>query len=192
MLMNNNSHSFFVHHTAIVDQPTAIGNNTKIWHFSHIYAYAAIKDNCIIGQNVMIGSYVTIGNNCKIQNNVSLYTGVVLEDEVFCGPSCVFTNVINPRAAIERKDEFQQTYVEHGATIGANATIVCGNRLGAHCFIGAGAVITKDIKPHALVIGNPAQQVGWVSHDGLKLNNNLLCPHGKQYYLDNNNNLQRQ
>lgn len=178
--------SYYVHDTAIVDTGCYIGKGTKIWHFSHVIKGTTIGENCVIGQNVMIGPDVTIGNRCKIQNNVSLYKGVVLEDGVFCGPSCVFTNVHNPRAEIERKDEFRPTYVEKGVTIGANATIVCGHRLGAYSLIGAGAVITKDVKPHAVMAGNPAKQIGWVSHAGEKLGEDLICPReGRRYELMN-------
>ena len=144
-----------------------------------------IGENCTIGQNTMIGPDVNVGNGCKIQNNVSLYKGITLSDDVFCGPSCVFTNVYNPRAEIERKHEFRPTHVEKGVTIGANATIVCGNNLGAYCFIGAGAVITKPVKPHSLMVGNPAKQIGWVSHAGEKLDESLICPReGRQYLID--------
>ena len=182
--------SFFVHETACVDQGTRIGKGTKIWHYSHILGGTRIGKNCNIGQNVMIGPDVSIGDNCKIQNNVSLYKGVTLEDSVFCGPSCVFTNVHNPRAGVERKDEFRTTQVERGVSIGANATIVCGNILGAYSFIGAGAVVTKDVKPHALMVGNPAKQVGWMSHSGEKLDDQLTCPReGTTYRIDNDNNL---
>jgi UDP-2-acetamido-3-amino-2,3-dideoxy-glucuronate N-acetyltransferase len=173
---------YFVHETAIVDGGCDIGEGTKIWHFSHIIKGSKIGQNCVIGQNVMIGPDVVIGNACKIQNNVSLYKGVTLEDGVFCGPSCVFTNVHNPRAEIERKDEFRVTYVECGVTVGANSTIVCGNRLGAYSLIGAGAVVTKDVKPHAVVVGNPAKQIGWVSHAGEKLGDDLVCPREKRHY----------
>ncbi len=150
---------YFVHDTSFVDDGCQIGRGTKIWHFSHILKGTTIGENCIIGQNVMIGSDVIVGNNCKIQNNVSLYKGVVLEDGVFCGPSCVFTNVHTPRAEIERKNEFRPTHVERGVTIGANATIVAGNRLGAYCLIGAGAVVTKNVKPHAIIVGNPGNRL---------------------------------
>lgn len=179
---------YFVHETAIVDEGCEIGRDTKIWHFSHIIKGTKIGEDCVVGQNVMIGPDVKIGSYCKIQNNVSLYKGVVLEDGVFCGPSCVFTNVHNPRAEIERKDEFQSTYVERGVTIGANATIVCGNRLGAYSLIGAGAVITKEVKPHAVMVGNPAKQIGWVSHAGEKLAEDLICPReGRQYKIVDGN-----
>jgi UDP-2-acetamido-3-amino-2,3-dideoxy-glucuronate N-acetyltransferase len=173
---------YYVHETAIVDGGCDIGRGTKIWHFSHIIKGTKIGEECVIGQNVMIGPDVVVGNRCKIQNNVSLYKGVTLEDGVFCGPSCVFTNVHNPRAEIERKDEYRPTLVERGMTIGANATIVCGNKLGAYSLIGAGAVITKDVKPHAVMVGNPAKQTGWVSHAGEKLGDDLVCPReGRRY-----------
>lgn len=175
---------YFVHETAVVDAGAEIGRGTKIWHFSHIIKGTKIGEDCVIGQNVMIGPDVVVGNRCKIQNNVSLYKGVVLEDGVFCGPSCVFTNVHNPRAEIERKDEFRFTHVERGVTIGANATIICGNRLGAYSLIGAGAVVTKHVKPHAVMAGNPARQIGWVSHAGEKLGDDLVCPReGRRYEI---------
>jgi UDP-2-acetamido-3-amino-2,3-dideoxy-glucuronate N-acetyltransferase len=175
----------FIHESAYIDQPVEIGIGTKIWHFSHILGQTKIGKNCIISQNVMIGPNVDIGNNCKIQNNVSLYEGVVLEDGVFCGPSCVFTNVNTPRAEIERKDDFLETRVKKGATIGANATIVCGNIIGAYALIGAGSVITKDVPDHALMVGIPAHQIGWVSHAGEKLGNDLICPReGRQYKIE--------
>ncbi len=176
---------YYRHETAIVDHGCEIGKGTKIWHFSHILKNTKIGDDCVIGQNVMVGPDVIVGNHCKIQNNVSLYKGVILEDGVFCGPSCVFTNVHNPRADIERKDEFRKTHVERGVTIGANATIICGNRLGAYSLIGAGAVITKEVKPHAVMVGNPAKQIGWVSHAGEKLADDLVCPReGRRYQLN--------
>lgn len=180
----DNTKIYHAHETAIVDPECNIGEGTKIWHFSNIIKGTKIGKNCIVGQNVMIGPDVIIGDRCKIQNNVSLYKGVVLENGVFCGPSCVFTNVHNPRAEIERKSEFRITYVEQGCTIGANATIVCGNRLGAYSLIGAGAVITKDVKPHAVMVGNPAKQIGWVSHAGEKLGSDLVCPReGRKYQV---------
>lgn len=182
--MMNISHStpYFKHESAYVDEGATIGEGTKIWHFSHVLGEVEIGSNSIIGQNVMIGPRVKIGDNCKIQNNVSLYKGVILENGVFCGPSCVFTNVNTPRAAIERKEEFRETYVEKWATIGANATIVCGVRLGAYSFVGAGATVTKDVPPHALVVGIPAKQVGWVSHAGEVLKDDLICPReGRKY-----------
>ncbi|MBM3468420.1 MAG: oxidoreductase [Alphaproteobacteria bacterium] len=184
--LNMETLPYFSHETALVDPGCEIGQGTKIWHFSHILKGTKIGEECVIGQNVMIGPDVIIGNRCKIQNNVSLYKGVTLEDGVFCGPSCVFTNVHNPRAEVERKDEFRPTYVEKGVTIGANATIICGNRLGAYSLIGAGAVITKDVKPHAIMVGNPARQIGWVSHAGEKLKDDLICPReGTRYHLVN-------
>jgi UDP-2-acetamido-3-amino-2,3-dideoxy-glucuronate N-acetyltransferase len=166
----------FVHESAYVDVPTEIGAGTKIWHFSHIFPNCVIGENCVIGQNVAIGPEVRIGNRCKVQNNVSLYKGVELEDGVFCGPSCVFTNVNNPRAEIERKSEFRRTLVKRGATIGANATIVCGRTLGAYCFIGAGAVVTDDVPDYALMAGVPAKRIGWISRAGIKLGPDLVCP----------------
>lgn len=176
---------YFAHETAIVDEGCDIGKGTKIWHFSHVLKGTKIGQDSIIGQNVMIGPDVHVGNRCKIQNNVSIYKGVTLEDGVFCGPSCVFTNVHTPRAEIERKDEFRTTYVERGVTIGANATIVSGNRLGAYSLIGAGAVVTKNVKPHALMVGNPAKHMGWVSHAGEKLGEDLICPRqGRRYQID--------
>jgi len=178
--------NYFVHPTAIVDEGAKIGAGTKVWHFSHIMPGAEIGENVIIGQNVYIGSGVKVGNRCKIQNNVSLYTGAVLEDGVFCGPSCVFTNVLTPRAEIERKDEFRTTHVARGATIGANATIVCGVNIGAYATIGAGAVVTKPVIPHALMLGVPAEQAGWVSHAGDVLPETLVCPReGRRYTLEN-------
>ena len=153
---------YFVHPTAVVDEPVEIGDQTQIWHFSHIMSGAKIGKNCIIGQNVFIASGSILGNNIKVQNNVSLYDSVVLEDDVFCGPSMVFTNVFNPRSFISRKKEFRRTLVKRGATIGANATIVCGNTIGHYAFIGAGSVVTKDVPDYALVYGNPGKVMGWV------------------------------
>jgi UDP-2-acetamido-3-amino-2,3-dideoxy-glucuronate N-acetyltransferase len=181
---------FFLHETSIADKNTHIGKGTKIWHFSHILENSTIGANCTVGQNSSIGPNVKIGSNCKIQNNISIYDGVELEDGVFCGPSCVFTNVNNPRAEVNRKDCFDKTLVKKGATIGANATIVCGVTLGKYCFIGAGAVVTKDVPDHALVVGNPARQIGWVSHSGEKLTEKLKCPReGTQYKLNTKNKL---
>lgn len=165
----------FIHESAYVDEPVKIGRGTKIWHFVHILRDCEIGEKCSIGQNVMIGPDVKVGDNCKIQNNVSLYNGVELEDGVFCGPSCVFTNVNNPRAEIERKSEFRRTLVRRGATIGANATIVCGHTLGEFCFIAAGAVITGDVPAHALMAGVPARRIGWMSRAGVKLGPDLVC-----------------
>jgi UDP-2-acetamido-3-amino-2,3-dideoxy-glucuronate N-acetyltransferase len=182
---------YFAHETAIVDEGANIGAGTRIWHFSHIMPQAIIGANCNIGQNVVISPGVAIGNNCKIQNNVSIYTGVICEDDVFLGPSMVFTNVINPRSAVNRKSEFKNTIVERGATIGANATVICGNKIGAFAFIGAGAVVTKDIAAYALVLGNPARQTGWMSEMGYKLifdeKGVATCPEsGEKYKLTNN------
>ncbi len=159
---------FFAHPTTVIDSPSVIGKATKIWHFSHIMANCTIGERCVIGQNVFIAEGVTIGDGVKIQNNVSVYKGVVCEDDVFIGPSVVFTNVINPRAFIERKDEFQPTIIKKGASIGANATILCGHTLGEYCMIGAGSVVTSDVEPYALMVGNPARQVGWVDKNGEK------------------------
>lgn len=175
----------FVHETAIVDDGCTLGKGTKIWHFSHILGGTTIGKNVVVAQNVMIGPNVTVGDRCKIQNNVSLYKGVHLEEGVFCGPSCVFTNVNTPRAEIERKDAFLETHVGRGATIGANATIVCGNPIGAYALIGAGAVVTRPVKAHALMVGNPARQIGWVSHAGEKLAQDMTCPReGRTYAVD--------
>lgn len=174
----------FIHETAVVDDGAQIGNGTKIWHFSHVMGTAQIGENCVLGQNVFIGNQAVLGNNVKVQNNVSVYEGVVCEDDVFLGPSMVFTNVVNPRSAVNRKEEFKKTLVKKGATIGANATIVCGTTLGEYCFIGAGAVITKDVKPFALMVGVPARQKGWVSRSGAILDDDLLCPEtGEKYIL---------
>ncbi len=175
-----------IHPTAIIDEGCTIGNGTKIWHFSHIMQDCVIGERCNIGQNVVVSPQVTLGNNVKVQNNVSIYTGVTCEDDVFLGPSMVFTNVINPRSAIVRKDQYKTTIVKKGASIGANATIVCGHTIGEYAMIGAGAVVTKDVKPYALVIGNPARQTGWVSEYGHKLKFNdegiAVCPESKQLY----------
>lgn len=184
--------SFFAHETAIIDAGCIIGEETKIWHFSHIMSCCTIGDHCSIGQNVVISPEVRIGNRVKIQNNVSVYTGVICEDDVFLGPSAVFTNVINPRSAIIRKNEYQTTLVKKGATIGANATIVCGITIGKYAFVGAGAVVTKNIPDYALVVGNPARQTGWMSEFGHKLKFNpegiAVCPESQeQYRLGNGN-----
>lgn len=172
----------FIHESAYVDMPARIGAGTKIWHFVHVLKDCDIGRDCSLGQNVMIGPAVKIGDRCKIQNNVSLYNGVELEDGVFCGPSCVFTNVNNPRAEIERKSEFRRTLVRRGATIGANATIVCGHSLGRYCFIAAGAVVTSDVPDFAVMAGVPARRIGWMSMAGVKLGADLVCPQdGKRY-----------
>jgi len=167
---------YFVHETALVDEGVEIGRGSKVWHFSHILSGSRIGEKCNIGQNVMLGPRVTIGNGCKIQNNVSLYQGVTLEDEVFCGPSMVFTNVVNPRSHIPRKNEFKTTLARRGTTIGANATILCGHTLGEYCFIGAGAVVTRDVPAYALMMGNPAEQKGWMCACGVHLYEDLTCP----------------
>lgn len=177
---------YFAHETAVIDEGCKIGKGTKIWHFSHIMPRSEIGENCNIGQNVVISPDVRLGNNVKVQNNVSVYTGVICEDDVFLGPSMVFTNVINPRSAIIRKDQYMKTLVEKGASIGANATIICGNTIGRYSFIGAGAVVTKEVKPYALVLGNPARQKGWISEYGHRLNFNkegiAVCPESNERY----------
>lgn len=164
----------FVHETSVVDSNVTLGNGVKVWHFSHILTGSVLGEKTSIGQNCMIGPDVTIGNGCKIQNNVSLYKGVDLEDEVFCGPSCVFTNVINPRAFIERKDEFRKTLVKRGASIGANATIICGVTIGAYALIGAGAVVNKDVKDYELILGIPGKHAGWICRCGVTLPKNFI------------------
>ena len=168
MKTNDPSDSVLIHPTAVVDPGACIGSGTKIWHFSHIMPDCELGQNCVIGQNVVIFPEVILGNNVKVQNNVSVYTGVRCEDDVFLGPSCVFTNVINPRSFINRKDEFKPTLVKKGATIGANATVLCGISIGEYAMIGAGAVVTKDVEPYALIVGNPGKQVGWVDKEGNK------------------------
>lgn len=181
---------YFAHETAIVDEGCQIGTGTKIWHFSHIMSGCTIGEGCNIGQNVVISPDVILGKGCKVQNNVSIYTGVICEDDVFLGPSMVFTNVTNPRSAVNRKSEYRKTVVGKGATIGANATIVCGHDIGAYAFIGAGAVVTKTVRPYALVVGNPARQIGWMSEFGHQLEFNsegiAVCPEsGERYLLEN-------
>jgi UDP-2-acetamido-3-amino-2,3-dideoxy-glucuronate N-acetyltransferase len=175
----------FVHESAFVDKGAAIGAGTKVWHFCHVMPGAVVGERCVLGQNVVVMNGTRIGNNVKIQNNVSIYEGVELEDDVFCGPSMVFTNVINPRSHVPRRDEFRHTLVRRGATIGANATVVCGVTIGAYSFIGAGAVVTKDVPPHALVTGVPARITGWVCECGVKLDDGLMeltCPaDGRRY-----------
>ena len=182
--------SYFAHETAVIDEGCQIGEGVKIWHFSHIMPNCVIGDRCNIGQNVVISPEVILGKNVKIQNNVSIYTGVICEDDVFLGPSMVFTNVINPRSAVNRKAEYAKTIVRKGASIGANATIVCGHDIGAYAFIGAGAVVTKTVLDYALVVGNPARQIGWMSEYGERLefdsNGNATCPSsGEKYRLEN-------
>lgn len=186
--MNKN---YFAHPTAVIDEGCEIGTGVKIWHFSHLMPDSIIGDDCNIGQNVVVSSGVKLGKNVKVQNNVSIYEGVICEDDVFLGPSMVFTNVINPRSAIVRKNEYKKTIVKRGASIGANATIVCGNDIGEYSFIGAGAVVTKEVLPYALVIGNPARQTGWVSEYGIKLKfdeeGKAVCREsGEKYILKDN------
>ena len=186
-----NNKSYFSHDSAFVDDGCVIGEGTKIWHFSHIMSNCILGNNCNIGQNVVISPDVILGNNVKVQNNVSLYTGVICEDDVFLGPSMVFTNVINPRSAVNRRGQYSKTIVKKGASIGANATIVCGNDIGEYALIGAGSVVTKTIKPYALVVGNPSKQIGWVSEYGHRLNFNdvdiAVCPENNQKYKIENN-----
>jgi len=183
--------TYFAHPTAVIDNGCSIGNDSKIWHFSHLMEKAEIGENCNIGQNVFIANNVVLGKNVKVQNNVSLYSGVICEDDVFLGPSVVFTNVKNPRSAISRKDNFSQTVIKKGASIGANATIVCGVTIGSFAFVGAGAVITKDVLPFALMIGVPAKQTGWMSEHGERLqftDGIALCREsGEKYKLENGN-----
>lgn len=183
---------YFTHETAVIDEGCKIGKGTKIWHFSHIMTGCDIGENCNIGQNVVVSPGVKLGKNVKVQNNVSIYTGVICDDDVFLGPSMVFTNVINPRSSIVRRDNFETTIVEKGATVGANSTIVCGNIIGRFAFIGAGAVVTKDVKPYALVVGNPGRQTGWMSEFGHKLifdkKGFAVCPESEERYrLENGN-----
>jgi UDP-2-acetamido-3-amino-2,3-dideoxy-glucuronate N-acetyltransferase len=186
---------YYSHETAIIDPDCKIGKGTRIWHFSHIMSGCIIGDNCNLGQNVVVSPGVVIGNNVKVQNNVSIYTGVICEDDVFLGPSMVFTNVINPRSAINRKSEFLQTIVGKGATIGANATIICGNKIGRYAFIGAGAVVTKDVIDYSLWVGNPARPLGWISEYGHKLSFNkegiAFCPESQDQYELKNGKVQK-
>lgn len=183
---------YFAHETAVIDEGCKIGSGTKIWHFSHIMSGCEIGEHCNIGQNVVVSPGVRLGNNVKVQNNVSIYTGVICEDDVFLGPSMVFTNIVNPRSAVIRRDSYVSTIVEKGASIGANSTIICGNRIGAFSFIGAGAVVTKEVKPYALVVGNPARQTGWMSEYGHRLRFDdtgfATCPESREKYrLENGN-----
>ena len=183
--------NYFAHPTAVIDDQVDIGDQSKIWHFSHLMTNSKIGKGCNIGQNVVISPDVILGNNVKVQNNVSIYTGVICEDDVFLGPSMVFTNIINPRSAINRKDAYQKTLVKRGASIGANATVICGNEIGEYAMVGAGAVITKKVKPFALIVGNPGRQIGWVSEYGHRLEFNkkglAICPEsGEKYNLKNN------
>ncbi|MGB5244080.1 MAG: acyltransferase [Lutimonas sp.] len=182
-----NKLNYFAHETAVIDSPCEIGDGTKIWHFTHIMSNCSIGERCNIGQNVVVSPDVVLGKNVKVQNNVSIYTGVICEDDVFLGPSMVFTNVINPRSAVIRKEEYMRTLVKKGATIGANATIVCGNNIGEFALIGAGSVVTKEVLPYALVVGNPAKQIGWVSAYGHRLhfdvNGEAICPESNEKYI---------
>ena len=185
------SQEYFAHPSAIIDKGSTIGAGTKIWHFTHIMTGCTIGNSCNIGQNVLVSTGVVLGNNVKVQNNVSIYTGVICEDDVFLGPSMVFTNIINPRSAVIRRDQYEQTLVRRGASIGANATLICGHTIGEYALVGAGAVVTKDVLPYALVAGNPARQIGWVSESGYTLTfdkrGNAICPESKEKYrLENN------
>ena len=189
--MSEKNKNYFAHPTAVVDEPCTIGEGVKIWHFSHIMQHCEIGDNCNIGQNVVISPEVKLGKNVKVQNNVSIYTGVECEDDVFLGPSMVFTNIVNPRSAVIRRDQYVKTLVKKGASIGANATIVCGHDIGEYSFIGAGAVVTKEVLPYALVVGNPSRQIGWMSEYGHRLHFNeegiAVCLESKEKYkLENN------
>ena len=188
---SNYNQEYFAHKSAVIDDNCSIGKGAKIWHFSHIMPNCTIGEGCNIGQNVVVSPGVTLGKNVKVQNNVSIYTGVNCEDDVFLGPSMVFTNIINPRSAIIRRDEYMMTTVRKGASIGANATIVCGNDIGAYALIGAGAVVVKEVKPYALVVGNPSKQIGWISEYGHRLNfdeNGIaICPESKEKYELKNN-----
>ncbi len=187
--------TYFAHPTAVIDEGCSIGDGTKIWHFSHIMSGAVIGKDCNLGQNVVVGNKVILGNNVRVQNNVSIYEGVICDDDVFLGPGMVLTNVINPRSAISRKHEFKTTHIHKGATIGANATIVCGNEIGEYAFIGAGAVVTKPVAPYALIIGNPGRHTGWMSEFGTKLHfdqfNKAFCKESGQEYLLQNNQVKR-
>jgi len=181
---------FFAHHTAEIDKGSIIGKGSKIWHFSHIMPECNIGENCNIGQNVVVSPKVILGNNVKVQNNVSIYSGVICEDDVFLGPSMVFTNILNPRSAVVRRDQYIETIVEIGASIGANATIICGNKIGKYALIGAGSVVTKEVKAYALVVGNPSKQIGWVSEYGHRLNFKdgiAVCPESNEKYQLINN-----
>lgn len=191
----NDQSIYYAHPTAVVDENCIIGEGTKIWHFTHVMSGCQLGKQCNLGQNVVVSPGVVLGNNVKVQNNVSIYTGVICEDDVFLGPSMVFTNVINPRSAIVRKDEYRKTLVRKGASIGANATIVCGNDIGEFAMIGAGAVVTKIVLPYALMVGNPARQVGWISEYGHKLQfdetGKAVCPESGQQYLLKENQVSR-
>lgn len=183
--------NYYVHPSSVIDEGCQIGEGTKIWHFCHVMSKAVVGKNCSLGQNVMVAANVILGNNVKVQNNVSIYEGVICEDDVFLGPGVVLTNVVNPRSAVSRKKEYQTTLIKRGATIGANATIICGNTINEFAFVGAGAVITKDVPAYALIVGNPGRQIGWMSEHGHKLkfdkNNISVCTESKQRYIINNN-----
>ncbi len=184
MSNGSNSQNYTCHESSYVDEGVEVGDGTKIWHFCHILTGTKIGKNCSLGQNVMAGPDVSIGDGCKIQNNVAIYKGVTLEDGVFCGPSCVFTNVTTPRSEVSRREEYAETMVRKGVTIGANATIVCGHEFGEYSFIAAGAVVTQNVKPHALMAGVPARQLGWVAHSGEILRDDMTCPRtGEKYEL---------
>lgn len=189
------SEEYFAHPTAVIDEKCKIGGGTKIWHFSHVMPDCEIGEGCNLGQNVVVSPGVVLGQNVKVQNNVSIYTGIICEDDVFLGPSMVFTNILNPRSAIVRRDQYVETRVKKGASIGANATILCGNTIGEYALIGAGAVVTKDVPAYGLVIGNPARQSGWVSEYGHKLKFNTeghaTCPESDQQYILNNNQVRK-
>lgn len=178
--------SYFAHETAVIDEGCEIGKGTKIWHFSHVMPDSKIGEGCNLGQNVVVSPHVELGNNVKVQNNVSIYTGVICEDDVFLGPSMVFTNITNPRSAVVRRDQYETTRVKKGASIGANATIICGHNIGEYAFIGAGAVVTRDVQPYSLVLGNPARHVGWMSEYGHRLHFDdagvAVCPESKEKY----------
>ena len=184
--MIDNQANYFAHETAVIDEGAIIGEGTKIWHFTHIMSGARLGKRCNLGQNIVVSTDCILGNNVKVQNNVSIYTGVICEDDVFLGPSMVFTNIINPRSAVVRKDQYAATLVRRGASIGANATIICGNEIGQFAFIGAGAVVNKEVKPYSLVVGNPARHVGWMSEYGHRLHFNekgiAICPESKEKY----------
>ncbi|MFN4299809.1 MAG: acyltransferase [Thermaurantimonas sp.] len=189
------TNNYFAHPTAVIDEGCEIGEGTKIWHFSHIMTGCKIGKNCNLGQNVVVSPEVILGNNVKVQNNVSIYTGVTCDDDVFLGPSMVFTNVINPRSAVNRRNQYLKTHVGKGATIGANATIICGHNIGEYAFIGAGAVVTKEVPPYALVVGNPARQIGWMSEYGHRLNFDekgiAQCPESGEWYELKNNKVRK-
>jgi len=190
-MMSTVSTTATIHETAVIDDGATVEDGAKVWHFAHVLTRTTIGAGSVLGQNVMVGPDVTVGKGCKIQNNVAVYKGVTLEDDVFCGPSCVFTNVLTPRAFVERKDEFAPTLVRKGVSIGANATIVCGTTIGRYAMIGAGAVVTKDVPDHALFVGNPARRIGWVSRTGDRLDDSLICPRTGEAYKVSENGLVR-